>query len=192
MERAAKLKKLDCFRRALPHCSASALASIIEAVKDDGVPDCGNNRNALKWARDQQNLEPTPFGPTLQSLPLVSKDGVGVRSMYVSHPLAALWRAVKDCKPFSTYLLTMLKQKPSSPELPWHLVMYSDEVTPGNPLATMNKIYIGTIKHVTSVVSKNQILHTFKFIDQNRIGKLCSMCSSSRREDVQGECLTAL
>ena len=138
MERAAKLKKLNDFRRALPHCSASALSSILEAVKDAGVPECGHNRKHLRWARDQQNLEPTPFGPTLQSISLISKDGVGVRSMYVSHPLAALWKAVKDCKPFSTFLLKMLKQKPSSPELPWQLVMYSDEVTPGNPLATMN------------------------------------------------------
>ena len=31
-----------------------------------------------------------------------------------------------------------LKDKPPSLENPWHIVLYTDEVTPGNPLATMN------------------------------------------------------
>jgi hypothetical protein len=138
MERPAKLQKLNDFRRNLPHCSASALSSVLEAVKAGGLPEGSLSRKTFRCARDMQMLEPTPFGTLLQSVSLINKDGVGVRKMYVAHPFAALWKAVNDCKPFSTYLLTMLKQMPSSPQQPWHMVMYSDEVTPGNPLSTMN------------------------------------------------------
>ena len=118
MERSAKLQKLNDFRRSLPHCSSSALSSVLEAVKAGGLPEGSLTRKTLRCARDTQMLEPTPFGTLLQSVSLINKDGDGVRKMYVAHPFAALWKAVNDCRPFSTYLLTMLRQMPSSPEQP--------------------------------------------------------------------------
>ena len=118
MERPTKLQKLNDFRRALPHCSASALSSVLGAVKAGGLPEGGLCRKTFRCARDEQMLEPTPFSTILQHVSLIKKDCVGVRKMYVAHPFAALWKAVNDCKPFSTYLLTMLKQRPSSLEHP--------------------------------------------------------------------------
>ena len=35
-------------------------------------------------------------------------------------------------------MLARLHENPSTPEAPWTLLLYSDEVTPGNPLATLN------------------------------------------------------
>ena len=138
MERNAKLRKLNDFRRSLPHCSASAFSAILEAARADGIPEGQLTRKALRAARNQQNLEATPFGPTLQTISLVGKDGAA-KTMPVAHPLALLWKAVSDCNPFSTYLRDVLRENPPSPEAPWHLVLYSDEVTPGNPLSTSNR-----------------------------------------------------
>ena len=50
--RAAKLQKLNHFRRKLPHVSGRALAAIAKAIAEEGAPDGLQNRNALRAARD--------------------------------------------------------------------------------------------------------------------------------------------
>jgi len=42
MDRSAKLRKLNEFRRSMPHCSSSALGKILGAVKDHGLPTDGS------------------------------------------------------------------------------------------------------------------------------------------------------
>ena len=138
MDRAAKLRKLNDFRRSLPHCSANALASIVAFVTEHGVPDAGGDRNSYRQARDAQTDAPTPYGPILQRVSLFDKSDNPL-DMVVAHPLAILWKAVDDCDAFSTFMLIRLKEKPPSRDDPWNLIIYSDEVTPGNPLATLNK-----------------------------------------------------
>ena len=50
-ESAAKARKLNAFRRRLPHCSASALGAILQAVQYTGLPEGGVGRGALRAAR---------------------------------------------------------------------------------------------------------------------------------------------
>ena len=71
-------------------------------------------------------------------VPLISTTGEPI-DMMVASPLALLWKSVKDCKSFSTMFMNRLAASPPSPEAPWRLVLYSDEVVPGNPLATDNR-----------------------------------------------------
>ena len=56
----------------------------------------------------------------------------------VAHPFALLWTSVDGSPKLKALLLERLAVHPSSLESPWHLVLYSDEVTPGNVLAFMN------------------------------------------------------
>ena len=56
--RRAKLRKLDAFRRNLPHMSASALAAVLEAVDKEGIPDI-HHRHALREARDEYSVQST-------------------------------------------------------------------------------------------------------------------------------------
>ena len=137
-DRAAKLRKLNDFRRRLPHCSASSLSAIMLDVRENGLPECGVSRTRLREARDLQNSEPTPFGPILQTAVVIDKHDVE-QNLTIAHPLALLWTASSDSNSFSAFLQQKLKDHPPSFEKPWNLVLYSDEVTPGNPLATLNK-----------------------------------------------------
>ena len=137
-DRAAKLRKLNDFRRRLPHCSASALSAIISDVRKHGLPEGGIGRNRLREARDLQNSDPTPFGPILQTAVVIDKGDVE-QHLTIAHPLALLWVASSDSSSFSAFLQQKLKDHPPSLEKPWNLVIYTDEVTPGNPLATLNK-----------------------------------------------------
>ena len=91
--RASKLRKLNEFRRPLPHVSASALSSILSEIKKQGVPDGGTSRNALRQARDDQCSEITPYGPVLQYIKVFDKDFIE-KQIAVAHPLALMWKSV--------------------------------------------------------------------------------------------------
>ena len=43
-DRPTKLRKLNDFRRRLPHCTASALAAILADIKEHGLPDGNTSR----------------------------------------------------------------------------------------------------------------------------------------------------
>ena len=58
-DRAAKLRRLNSFRRRLPHCSARALAAILKDIKANGMPEGGTSRQVLKDARNLQNATHT-------------------------------------------------------------------------------------------------------------------------------------
>ena len=126
-DRAAKLRRLNSFRRRLPHCSARALAAILKDVKDNGMPEGGTSRGVFKDARNLQNATQTPWGKTLQTISVIDKDDA-----------ALLWVASSECSSFSMFFLAKLKEPPPSIDKPWRLVAYTDEVTPGNPLAQKN------------------------------------------------------
>ena len=138
-DRSAKLRKLNDFRRRLPHCSASALGAVVEDIKKHGLPEGPSHRNYLRLARDQQCKEPTPFGPILQRVTVHAKEDDAELQLAVAHPIAHLWKTVAECKSFNVFFLEKLSQNPPTPEKPWNIVLYTDEVTPGNPLATLNK-----------------------------------------------------
>ncbi len=138
MDRPSKLRKLDRFRRSLPHVTAAALAAILLAVQQTGLPELGADRNNYREARNQQALNAdTPYGPIMQHAEMLMKGDVP-KMIPVAHPMAMLYASVEGCTPFAAYLLDKIRQKPCSQEAPWNLIIYSDEVTPGNPLATLN------------------------------------------------------
>ena len=102
-ERQSKLRKLNDFRRRLPHCSASALSAILADINKHGLPEGGISRHRLKDARIFQNLEHTPFGPIVQSMQLIDEDGEE-QEVTISHPMALLWSAAETCNNFSAFL----------------------------------------------------------------------------------------
>ena len=136
MERATKLRKLNRFRRNLPHVSALALSAILRSVEEEGLPEL-TDRDSLRAARNLENLEPTRFGPVLQQVKLVNADGTET-AVPIAHPFALLSHAVETCQAFALFFRACLETNPPSPGRPWHLILYSDEITPGNVVAPVN------------------------------------------------------
>ena len=135
-DRATKLRKLNCFRRKLPHQSASALAATLDLIEQEGLPEL-HSRKDLRNARNLVCNDETPFGPILQDMEVIDKNDVR-RQVGFAHPFAMLWSAVTLSQSFKLFLEERLRECPCSPESPWRLVLYSDEVTPGNPLSPAN------------------------------------------------------
>jgi hypothetical protein len=137
MERKEKLRKLNAFRRRLPHVTASALAAILAAVYMGDVPEL-YDRSSIRESRDLQAEQATPFGPIIQTVEVLGKDDLP-KHMHIAHPLAMLWVAATECQPFMAFFKAKLLEKLPTFENPWNIILYTDEVTPGNPLATNNK-----------------------------------------------------
>ena len=137
MERNAKLQKLNHFRRKLPYISANGLAAVLAAVKDEGMPEV-THRDAMRAARDLQNKSTGPYGPILQHVTVISKEG-GEVHIPIAHPFALLHKCMLSSEGMQNFITKVVLQKPSSPEQPWRLLLYSDEVTPGNVMASINR-----------------------------------------------------
>ena len=61
-DRAAKLRKLDDFRRRNPFCTASALQSIVRDIKENGAPELFTIKD-MREARKLITAVETPHGP---------------------------------------------------------------------------------------------------------------------------------
>ena len=133
---ATKRQRLLELRYTLPHMSQSVLAAVCRAAEAGGLP-ASVTRHTIKDARDEAASQMAPYGalnctveaPRLSGRPL---------QLELQDPLPMLY-ASAALPPFAKLLKESLRRKPSSPTEPWHLIMYSDEVTPGNVLAYDHK-----------------------------------------------------
>ena len=132
-ERPAKLARLTNMRRGLPFMTASAMAALLKDVKESGLPSvCG--RKDIRASRTEAiALASGPFGPLIQSIQVIGKSGKPM-SIDIISPVAFVAHAFGQPGGFHTFLARKLQQCPCSLGKQWNLLLYSDEVTPGNPL----------------------------------------------------------
>ena len=92
-DRATKLRRLNVFRRSLPHVSESALAAVLDEITRHGVPDL-HGRHHLRQATTAVLVQETPYGNLLVPIKLVALDGT-IKTMDVVNPLAMLLLAAE-------------------------------------------------------------------------------------------------
>ena len=140
MKRPAKLARLEQFRRDKPRCSVRAMHAIVSDIAKNGLPELQGRQN-FREARDHVMKSETPYGSILQDITVVDKTDTK-QTIPIADPFASLWYFVKECSKHNTGFNRILKQKlleqPPTIDKPWSIIMYSDEVTPGNVLAVMN------------------------------------------------------
>ena len=145
MERPAKRQKYaDTLRRtlaakhSLPYMSNTAFAAVIKMSKETDLSKLGQDRKILYDARNASIPDDTPYGPGLLSLTLFGAPPHPNRQVWVVNPLAYLHLAYKSGGGLFNAINDCLRTSPSTAEKPWRLVMYSDEITPGNALRIQN------------------------------------------------------
>ena len=139
MDRSAKLRKLDDTRRKLPFASVSACSDWINEIRKDPslleVPAQGKH---VQEGRDDLVLKfKTSFGPMLQTIKTVTTDGSSL-DLFVAHPWAVLDTCISKSKRLRKLIDKQLALKPCTPDKPWNIILYSDEVTPGNTHSPQN------------------------------------------------------
>ena len=135
--KACDLERTDALRRSLPHMTASAMAALVNFAKDNDISDIAASRKGIQHARDA-SLADTPFGPQLITQTLKGEPPNADQSLVLVNPAAYLYNAYKSGGGFFNHLNACVAATPSSVESPWRLVIYSDEVVPGNALAVSN------------------------------------------------------
>ena len=136
MDRAQKLGRLQRLRRSVPHVSASALAAVLAEVERDGVPELHSRKHMME-ATEAEILVDGPYGKLITEIELIGCRGQTVRAI-VANPLALLCRAFEQGGAFTELVLRCHRSQPSTPEAPWTLILYGDEVVPGNQLSFQN------------------------------------------------------
>ena len=124
-----ELEHVTPLKARTPFISQSALGALLHIAKKERLPDL-STRKAVRETRDKHVKLSTPYGTVHQHIDL----GGGVRAE-VQHPMAMLYAVSIRSQAFGDLLLRALSRFPCSPVSPWKLILYTDEVSPGNQLA---------------------------------------------------------
>lgn len=103
------------------HVTARGLSKVLQQVKEHGLPDA-IGVSSIARQRQEVVYEKTEYGALLQPLELSNKDG-STCTIMVQHPLALLSKILSSPGLIASLILAMDTLE---------LVMYSDEVHPGN------------------------------------------------------------
>ena len=136
-ENATRAKTHMFVRRSLPHVSQSGLVAVVKHAKTHGLDELPTSRKGWFVARNV-SLGDTPYGPMLVEVTLTAIPPHANRKMLVINPFAYLHVAYGQAGGFYNMVAKKMRDTQCSHEAPWRLIMYSDEVVPGNVLRIAN------------------------------------------------------
>jgi hypothetical protein len=134
-ERLAKRARVQRLRSKLPYVSQSALSALLKAAQsDEGLPDITSRRSIGK-AKDSMVNTATPYGPLHQQVS-ISRAAAGAPPQHIEiqNPFAMLYHVCLTCGWYAELLASAMAAKPCTVAEPWSLVLYTDEILPGNQL----------------------------------------------------------
>ena len=136
-DRPTKLAKLSHLRKSVPYMSKSSLEQVLKFVKEEGVPELHSRKN-MQEANQALTKQKTSSGPLLIDFDLVTLDGQTM-PVQCTNLCTFLQLVYKQGGPWYQLLSKTMAQCQQK----LHLVVYADEVTPGNALApiTARKVW---------------------------------------------------
>lgn len=114
----------------IPFMSMRALAAIFALSQVYEFPEHGS-KQAIARARDKEALQMTTYGALHQDL------HVGPCKFEVQAPLPMLVLACQT-EAYGSLIAERYDAKPCTPDAPWGVILYLDEVSPGNQLSHKN------------------------------------------------------
>ena len=132
--RPQKLAKLQQFKASLPHHSQTALHAMVQEAKSSGLPEVSSSKHQREARRELlKTCHGGALGPLIQEAPLQQVDGSPSTFVFTSL-LTYLSALFSRGNSFQKLLASRHQACPSSTSRPWRLVMYLDELVPGNAL----------------------------------------------------------
>ena len=120
-------------------CPQNALAAILDEVKKSGIPKA-TSRSSIKRSRKMQLEEMTnEFGHLISYIDFEQcspkgETAKGTVKLPFINPLAFFQHIVSDCAAFQRYYKQYLSGVGESIDSPLEVIVYNDEVSPGNQL----------------------------------------------------------
>ena len=125
-------ERINRMRYNLPFASQAALGAIMSLSAREELPVA--NRNAIRHSRDAAVAAVTEYGPIHKVVTVQSTDGEGI-DLEVQNPQAMFAHMVKHNPSFARRVEAAYARKPPSAQAPWTIIVYGDEILPGNALA---------------------------------------------------------
>jgi len=132
-KRAAKRQRLGELRATLPFISQEALSAISQRPD---LPAC--SRKDIRKSRDDETKINTPYGTLHTTIEVPQLESDSPLQVEIQNPFAILWFSVTLSVAFSGLIANALQRCPCTFANPWHVIMYNDEISPGNQLAFKN------------------------------------------------------
>ena len=129
---ADKRAKLNNMMVSMPYVSQSAMAGVLKYAKTNELPAV-HSRAQIRDAKNAFCNSETPYGKLVTE---VANDAD--TSISVQNPAAVMWHLCKNSRAFSHLVQKSCATTPTSLLRPHTLMLYIDEVTPGNALAYKN------------------------------------------------------
>ena len=118
--------------------SQSALAEVLTAIKNSGEIPLHTSKSTVKRRReDAISQVETPYGPIIETLELDTVDGGQIR-VPMCNPAAWMYHTSRTC-PRMMRLLNQASQTVNNINRPWRIILYCDEISPGNQLKVHNR-----------------------------------------------------
>ena len=130
----AKLAEFLQFSSNLPKHSQNALAAILEKAKKSGIPDL-HSSNQQREARLQllDSCHGGALGPLIQEANLVKDDGT-TTTMFLANLLVYMMAIYHQDGSWTKLVQQHHAECPGTISDPWGLILYCDEIIPGNVL----------------------------------------------------------
>ncbi len=117
--------------------SASAFSTFSRYAQTHDMSDVSSSRWGLQQCRDAA-FPDTPYGPVIVSLTVHGVVPAPNRELCVANPIALVHVACKGGGAFKGLIDATMMPNPCTLPKPWSLVVYGDEVVPGNVLNQRN------------------------------------------------------
>ena len=118
--------------------SQAGIAEVLQAVAETGKVPTAASKSTVKRRRDAAVDLETPYGKLLRHFDLPLEDGQVVSLPYCN-PAAFLYHSSRNFPRMQSLLDAAQRNKPNSMASKWQLILYMDEVSPGNQLKVTNR-----------------------------------------------------
>jgi hypothetical protein len=120
--------------------SVSALADILKDLKEHGLPDA-ISRSSIKRARDSEfdSYVIPGYGAVVRPINSGTDENGDPCMFWLADSRACLYYMIKECPKLERFIQQRLLEHPCSPGSPWNIIIYNDEISPGNQLLHHNR-----------------------------------------------------
>ena len=124
--------RINKMRYSLPFVSQSALGAVMGLSAREDLPV--GDRKAVRESRDAAVRQRTEYGVIHKTITVEVEGGTTI-DLEIQNPQAMLAHMIKSCPSFCRRVEAAYARRPPSRQEPWTIIMYTDEVLPGNALA---------------------------------------------------------
>ena len=132
--RPSKLAKLHHFKAKMPAHTQAALAAMIKEAQETGLPEVSSSKHQTEARRQLlDECQGGSLGPIIQTATLLTAKGEEC-TMFFANFLVYLAAIYSRGGSFCQMVQRKHQSTPSGPTRPWNLILYTDELCPGNVL----------------------------------------------------------